>query len=313
MAYFLMAKVGLRLAIINESASAFWPPTGLALAALLLWGRRMAPGIFLGAFAANFTINHSGFISSGIAFGNTFEAVAGSWLVTRFAEGKRTFERPGTVLRFILLAAVGSTLLSGTLGVLSLYVGGLAPLEKCWEIWLTWWVGDMVSAIIFAPFLVVWGSKPSFGPTRIGTLEAGAVMLATAGVALFVFAGWTAAAKGYPLEYLTLIPLCWAALRFAQRGAVTVVLLLSITALAGTSRGFGPFGNRPPNEALVLLQLFMATIGMAGLVLAAITGERNRMLQRLQIQDAVSRFLVESPSLAEASAKILRTLVEVTS
>jgi PAS domain S-box-containing protein len=311
--YFYLGKLGLQLAFINASASTVWPPTGVALAALLLWGPKLAPGIFLGALAVNFGVNGSWLISAGIATGNSLEVLVGAALVTRFAKGRHAFESARGVVRFIALAGITSTTLSATIGVTSLLLGGLATLANARDIWLTWWVGDMVSAVVLTPFMVVWVSAPRPRLDRLQALEAVGVGISALGVALLVFGGWsTAAERGYPLEYLTLLPLGWAAFRFAQFGATTVALLLAATALLGTLRDYGPFAVQPQNESLILLQLFIGVISLAALVLAAVTAERNRTVQRLQVQDAISRFLAESPHLPDASARILQTLAEAT-
>src|SRR5262245_12792589 len=154
--YFCCGTFGLSLAVVNESASAVWPPTGVALAALLLRGSRLWPGIFLGAFAVNFAAQGSIATALPIAMGNTLEAVVASALVRRFAGGCKTLERAKTIFRFVLLAAVLSTVVSSTIGVLSLCLGGRAWWSDFGAIWLTWWSGDAVSDLILAALLLMW-------------------------------------------------------------------------------------------------------------------------------------------------------------
>src|SRR5881296_2695399 len=140
--YFLFGKLGLSLAFVNASASAVWPPTGIALAALLLWGRRLWPGVFLGAFLVNITTQGSLLTTLGIATGNTLEAVLAAWLVRRYVHGTKAFERAQDVFKFVALAAVLSTTVSATFGVTTLCLGGLATWNQYGTIWLTWWLGD---------------------------------------------------------------------------------------------------------------------------------------------------------------------------
>src|SRR3984893_15000094 len=125
--YVAAGKLGLKLALVHASASAVWPPTGIALAALLLLGRRMWPGIFIGAFVANVTTAGSVTTSLGIATGNTLEAVLGVYLVTRFASGRHPFVNAQEVIKFLFLAGMVSTTVSGTFGVSSLALAGFAP------------------------------------------------------------------------------------------------------------------------------------------------------------------------------------------
>src|SRR2546423_2633312 len=145
--YVLGGKFGLSLAFVNASASAVWPPTGLALAALLLRGNRLWPAIFLGAFVVNISTQGSVLMSLAIAAGNTCEAMFGAWLVRRFAHGLRAFDRVHTISYFVVGAALLSTAVSATIGVSSLLCAGFLPREYFTPVWLTWWLGDCVSDI----------------------------------------------------------------------------------------------------------------------------------------------------------------------
>src|SRR5271169_4210816 len=140
--YLIAGKLGLRLAFANPSATAVWPPTGIALAALLILGYRVWPSVFFGAFLVNITTSGSVATSLGIAVGNTLEALIGCYLVNRFAHGSKVFSRAQDVLRFAALAGLVSTAISATLGVTSLCLGGLARWSEFGPIWSTWWLGD---------------------------------------------------------------------------------------------------------------------------------------------------------------------------
>src|SRR5437879_8806375 len=117
--YFIAGKLGLKLAFLHASASPVWPPAGIALAALLLLGYRVWPAIFVGAFLVNATTAGNIATSLCIATGNTLEAVCGAWLVNRFANGMRVFDRSQDVFRFTVTVML-STLISPTFGVSSL-------------------------------------------------------------------------------------------------------------------------------------------------------------------------------------------------
>src|SRR5438094_6741163 len=101
--YLLAGKLGLLLAFVHASASAVWPPTGIALAAFLLLGYRVWPGILLGAFLVNAATAGSIATSFGIAAGNTLEGIVGAWLVNRWAGGRDAFDRARDTLSFALL------------------------------------------------------------------------------------------------------------------------------------------------------------------------------------------------------------------
>src|SRR5438309_9408851 len=140
-AYFVAAKLGLLLSFVHASATAVWPPTGIALAAFLVLGYRVWPGIFLGAFLANLTTAGSVATTIGIATGNTLEGLVGAYLVKRFAHGAHTFDHPQDVFKFAALAAIVSTAVGGTFGVTSRALGGAPSWAEYGRIWLTWWLG----------------------------------------------------------------------------------------------------------------------------------------------------------------------------
>ena len=306
--YLIAGKFGLSLATEHPSASAVWPPSGIALAALLLWGYRLWPGVFLGAFLVNITTEGGLATTLGIASGNTLGAFVGAWLINHFANRLKVFERAKNIFKFILLAALTSTAVSATFGVTSLTLGGYAPWDRYAAIWFTWWLGDVAGDLLIAPLLVIWQTQPypDLKPRRI--LEAAGLLLSILSLGYIVFL--TSAARG--LEYVLILPLLWAAFRFGQRGAVTAAFLTSAIALAGTIQGIGPFAAAGPKEALLHLQGFTGTIAMASLVLAAVISERMRAEQRIDVQEAVSRILADSPDFEIAGSKILQVLCERT-
>jgi signal transduction histidine kinase/integral membrane sensor domain MASE1 len=306
--YFCAGKLGLFLAYLHPSASAVWPPSGIALAALLLWGYRLWPGIFLGAFLVNITTAGSLETTLGIAAGNTLEALLGAWLINHFAGGPKAFERARNIFRFAVLAALVSTAVGATFGVTILSLEGFAQWQQYAAVWLTWWLGDMAGDLLVAPLLVIWVTQPYPHLNTSRILEAAGVLL------LLMLSGYVVFLAGsrFLLESIVILPLLWAAFRFGQRGAVTAAFLMSSIALAGTVRGTGPFVTQDLNEALLRLQGFMATIAVAGLVLASVITERLRAEQHLQVRDAVSRILADSKDLDEAGSKILQVLCERT-
>src|SRR5882724_8007888 len=275
--YYYCASFGLSLAFVHESASAVWPPTGVALAALLFRGRTLWPGIFLGAFFANYPLESSVPISLAIAAGNTLEAVCAAGLVERFAGGVRSMDRTRNLFHFVLLAAMVSTVLSASIGVTSLCLAGSAQWNEYLAIWVTWWLGDIVSNLIIAPLLLVWLAGPLPRPKLIQVCEAAGLLVLIVLIGGIVFVGKQPFGAGdYPLEYLAIPPLLWAAFRFGERGAATYSFIMSGVALWGTRHGFGPFARTDPNVSLLLLQAFMGTITMTALVLASIISERQR-------------------------------------
>ena len=290
--YFVAAKLGLSLAFVNPSATAVWPPTGIALAAFLILGARVWPAIFLSAFAANVTTAGSIVTSLGIAAGNTVEGLLGAFLVERFAAGRQAFARPRNTFRFALLAAGLSTVVSATIGVASLALGGFARWGEFWHIWLTWWLGDGAGSLVVAPAVLLWAESPRIEWTRRQAVEAAALLACLLLVGFVVFGGpFPNAAKNYPLEFLCIPILLWSAFRFGARETATAILLLAVIAIRGTLRGFGPFARETQNESLLLLQAFIAVIAVTKLIVAAVVTERRRMeghLRDLSVRDPLT-------------------------
>jgi len=278
--YFLAGKLGLLLAFVHASATAVWPPTGIALAAFLLLGYRVWPGIFLGAFLVNFTTAGSVATTIGIATGNTLEGLAGAYLVNRFAHGAQAFDRPQDVFKFAVLAALASTTVSPFFGVTILALGGYADWAEYGRIWLTWWLGDAGGALIVAPVLLLWGQDPRVRWTLAQVKEVVLLLVVLLLVGLAVFGGvLPITIETYPLGFLCIPVLVWTAFRFGPRETATAMLLLSGIAIWGTLSGFGPFARETQNVSLLLLQSFMGVIAVMTLALAAGVSERRRAEQ----------------------------------
>jgi signal transduction histidine kinase len=282
-AYFAAGKLGLQLAFLNPSATAVWAPTGLALAAGLLFGYRVWPGILLGAFLVNVTTSGMVWPSLAIAAGNTLEGLAGTFLVNEYAGGRRAFQRGEDVARFAVLAGVVSPVIAASSGVATLAAAGLADPARLEAVWVTWWLGDATGALIVAPLVVVLADMP-WGLVRARPAwETGLLLAVLALTGLAAFGGWfPLSAENYPLGFVLLPLVVWAAVRYDQHGAVMATATLSALALWGTLAGHGPFAGGPQHEALLLLQGFMGTVALTGLCLAAVAAERRQAEARLR-------------------------------
>jgi diguanylate cyclase (GGDEF)-like protein len=287
--YFVAAKVGLAFAVVNASATAIWPPTGMTLAALLIFGLDVWPAILLGAFLANLTVQGTVATSLLLGIGNTLEGMLGALLVNRFAHGRMFFLKPRDIVKFAVLAAILSTTVSATIGVTTLAVAGYASWADYGQIWFTWWLGDSAGDLVVAPFLIVWASVPAPHWNLRGILEAAAVIAGLSLVAMLAFDGLipAAGAEHLPIEYLCVPFLFWAAFRMGRRCVVTCVLVLSFLAINGTLLGLGPFARGTGNEALLLLQAYLAVKAVTMLAAAAVVWQ-HRQAENLARSQAVT-------------------------
>jgi integral membrane sensor domain MASE1/anti-sigma regulatory factor (Ser/Thr protein kinase) len=272
--YYGSAKLGLELAFETRSVSAVWPPTGIALAAVVLWGPRMWPAIAIGAFLANSWTGIPVYAVLGITIGNTLEALVGAYLLRRFAGFNPRLERVRDVGALVVAGAL-STAISATLGVTSLFVADAITGSEFGSVWRTWWLGDLSGDLVVAPVLLIAATHWPFNRAPGRPLEAVALAAALIAISVLIFS------TGTPLTYLIFPPLIWAALRFWQPGAAATTLLLAGVAIAFTENDMGPYAGLAPDDQLLLAQTFVAIAGTTALVLTAVITERKR------VEDAV--------------------------
>lgn len=277
-AYFAMARLGLSLAYEHSSITAVWAPSGIALAALLLGGLRLWPGVALGAFLANaFAGGGLGLLTvTGITLGNTLEAVVGALLLRRVGF-RPTLDRVRDVAALVVLAATLSTMVSATFGTISLGLGGIIAPGDLTSAWWLWWLGDMTGDLLIAPVILVLAMALRSRPQRLRPILEGAGLLAAlALISVVVFVGTT------PLGYLVFPLLIVAALRLGQIGAALSALTVASIAVPFTARGSGPFARELPDTSLLLSQTFVAAAAVTALILGAVTLERTRARRDLE-------------------------------
>jgi len=281
--YLVAGKIGLSMAYSHPSVTAVWPPTGIALAAFLLRGNRIWPGVLLGAFLVNITTAGSIITTIGITTGNTLEAFAGAYLVRKYANGVNTFDHPKNFLTFVIVAAIMSTTISATLGVTSLCLTGIAAWGNYGTIWLTWWLGDATSDLLVAPLLLLCSVRRPWRWTIPRALEGMILMLFLILVGQGVFSNLLPFGGGhYPLEFASIPIILWAAFRFDQREISVGMFILSGFAVLGTLSNHGPFIRDSQQESMMLAQFFSGFMAIMALTTGAVVAERSKLTQDLQ-------------------------------
>jgi signal transduction histidine kinase len=273
----------LLLASVNPSATPIWPATGLALAAVLLFGYRASPAILLAAFLVNSTTAGSLATSISIAFGNTLESLVGAWLIKRWSGGTGTFGTAGGVTRFALISLICATPISAVIGVSSLTLAGYADPARFGSIWMTWWLGDAAGALVITPVIVLWVRDWGHFVARQDRIAGAAAYVGAGAVGVIAFSPlmtWTGSPD--PLGFLAILPLTWAALRRNQRDTATVALILSGFAVWGTLFGVGPFARTSLNDSFLLLLMFMISTSIPSLALSADVAMRKQIEANLR-------------------------------
>jgi len=308
--YFLAAKLGLSLAFLNASVSPVWPPTGVAIAVVFWLGYRAVPGVFLGALLANSLLTNVSFATtSGITIGNTLEAIAAVYLLRRFIGSRIPFNRVIDVLKFLLFAVILSTAISATIGTLSLCLGGAATWSNFGWLWLTWWLGDGVGALVVAPLILTWVEPPIERWSGRRWAEGAALLIALWILSATIYTDlFLRSAAGRPWGHVTIPLLLWAAFRFGPRGVATTIATFSAIAIWGTVHGRGGFAVYNANDALLYLQAYVADLAITTLLLAAIISERKHAARNLSGGLSVTRILAESPALDDALPRILQRI-----
>ncbi len=295
--YLATAKLGFLMAIHPGNVTAVWPPSGIALAALLLWGKRVWPGIWLGAFLANigsFNGTAAGIVDMAlpaiIGLGSGVQALVGAALLHRWTGTNNPFHSSAQVFWLALVALV-MCLISSTIGVTSLCAAGIAPWPAFAKTWLTWWLGDLAGVLVVTPLLLAWRLPAARGHGGPGEALLLSVTLATTG--LIVFGRWFP--NGHqPLGFLVFPSLIWAALRFNQRVVTMVIGALTAAAVWWAVDGQGPFAAAATNESLLLLQAYVGVVTLATLVLFASVSEAQGAAGALRESEARFRVVADT-------------------
>lgn len=280
--YFALARASLSFASLNASATPIWPPTGLAIALLLMRGNMLLPAIAAGAFAANYAVTPQVTTAAAIAIGNTLEALVASLLIQRWAKGEHVFQSPIGIGKFAVIVTAAAAPLSATIGVGALAATGHAAWTDFVALWITWWLGNLAGAILTAPALVQWartlrGEEPA--PVAANALISFAVALLVALIAFSPISPAPTAVRS-ALAFLVVMPLLWSALRLGLRETATMALLISSFAVWGVIAGSSPFVQATLNGSLLLLVTFIVSATLPSLALAAERHQSQTLLDQ---------------------------------
>ena len=279
--YVLAARAGLKIDAVGGFATLVWPPTGIALAALLIRGYRLWPGVALGAIVANVLTGASIPVALGIAVGNTLEALFAVYALCLIPNFHRTLDRLIDAFSLLVVGGLVSTAISATVGVLSLRLGGIISSAQLVETWRAWWLGDLIGDLLVAPVILVWSARVVIAE-RERWLEAGALGISIVAVSFVVFRSAGVLTQGVFSDAYFFFPLLvWAAVRFGQRGSVTTAFIISLIAVWGTVVGRGPFVEADLHRSLFALQTFVAVTAATFLILGASISERGEAVERL--------------------------------
>ena len=285
--YAAVAKVSFFFTIPPGNITPIFPAAGLALAAVMLMGRKALIGVWLGSFAANtlsfidgsMKFRFLGFpdllVATVIGLGAMSGAAAGAFLLRRVCKEEHPLQNGRNVLAFVVFGGLLGCAISPTVGVLGMSIAGKIPWARFGYSWGTWWVGDAAGTLVAAPLFLSWGHLSPLGVKARRIPEAAALGALTLLACYYVFF------RNTPCEYGLLPILLWAAFRFGMRGASITTAIVAMLATIGTSRGSAPFVGATTNESLLLLNSFLGVTITCALFMAGIMEERRRSDEKL--------------------------------
>src|SRR5258708_5553262 len=307
LAYWFAAGLSLRLALVHGQVTPIWPPTGIALVAILVFGRRVWPAVFVGALAVTLPIGPTALGAVFIAAGNTLAPLTAAALLKR-AHFRIELDRLRDAAAIILLGALSAMTISATVGTSVLLLWGGLPLDSFWSTWAVWWTGDAMGVLLVAPFILSLLPNAKAPVPTLWTAAELVALLFVIGVVTFILFQ-----NKLPLEYLVFPLIMLAAWRFRLRGAAPAALVASGVAVWSAVQGAGPFGDETLFEKMVPLQVFNVFLALTSFVLAAFIEARYRAAEMTRLYvSATAASQAKSSFLSMAAHELLTPLTVFT-
>jgi PAS domain S-box-containing protein len=321
--YFGIAEIAFLLPTSNPASTPLWPPTGLALAVVLLRGYWVLPAIFAASFSAN-TISADAIVarslleSGAVAAGTAVGALAGAWLINRWSNGRSTFTSPVGIAKFALVSLAPTAMIGSAVTVAGPVLANELGFADSISLWLAWWLADAAGTVIVVPVIVLWATPPRRPIYRTSVLEAAAILIAASVIGLAAYGP----SLGHDINgllpyrgvlgFLILLPLMWAALRGYQRNAATAAIIYCGLAAWGLSAGVSPFSAADSKgSSLALLLMLSVSTSVAPLILAAATAaNRETQAQLLSVQGQLSRELEQTQTALRGAKREFQIFVE---
>ncbi|MBK8725547.1 MAG: PAS domain S-box protein [Holophagaceae bacterium] len=310
--YPFAAKLSYTMAFPGSRDTAFWIPKGLALAALILGGRRLWPGVFLGGLVTFLYFNpqtpHQIPVGAGVAAANTVGAILGAWLLERL-DFRAEMARVRDVLVLVGAGGILATTVGALIGPSCILASGLLPSAAFWPFFGRWWLGEFTSTLLVTPLLLILTRPwPRIRPVKV--LEATALAGILAALSWTVFGhGLGFPGSRIPMPFLVFPIVLWAGLRFGQRGGILSVTLVAAFAIPATIQRLGPLVVGGDSPSMVLLRTFLDMLALTSLLLCAVLAERN--LARRDAGEIEDRFRVVAETMAVPLVIIDYTVSEI--
>jgi PAS domain S-box-containing protein len=320
--YIGLAEAARRLPGINPAATPLWPPTGFALALVLLRGYRIWPAIFVGAVFPDLMAGRSLLEFGSVGIGTLLAAFAGTWLVGRWSNGRQAFATPSGIAKFAIISFAPTTMISSTIVLAGFILAGKLSFSDPAATWLTWWLADAAGTLLIAPVVVLWAMMPLRGSSKWNLLELIAVSALVGIIGIVAYSpliGSDLVGNGLTMllpyrslsGFLVLLPLMWAVLRGHRCSVATAALIFFGMAVWGFSAGDDPFPRMDPNGALLSLLALSLSVSVPPLALAAaIATRQNTEAHLLSVQDSLNRQIERNALALDSVRRHFQILIE---
>jgi PAS domain S-box-containing protein len=320
--YIGLAASVLLLPEINPAATPLWPPTGFALALVLLRGYRIWPAILVGSLSPYLMADRSFLELGSVGIGTLLATFAGTWLIGRWSNGRQTFGTPSGIAKFAIIAFAPTTMISSAIALAGFILANQPDFSDSVVTWLTWWLADAAGTLVIAPVVVLWAMTPLRSFSRWNLLESVAVSILVSVIGIVAYSpliGSNLISNDLNvllpyrslLGFLVLLPLMWAGLRGNRRNVATAALIFVGIAVWGFSVGSDPFPKADLNGALLSLFVLSISVSVAPLALAAeIATRQNTEAHLLSVQDQLNHQMERKHLALNSARRHFQILIE---
>jgi signal transduction histidine kinase len=281
--YTVMAKLSQMLAPPDAIVIPVWPPAGIALAAVLIFGNIALVAVFLGSmisslhmFAAEITLL-SVLYAAIPGLGGALQAYVGKFALSNIASTDNIFKNTRSVTTFILISGFITCFINPTMGTSTLLLSGRIPVSQFPSEWLTWWISDSVGVIAVTPTIIAWYQKWK-GLTSVSQL-----IKLIISWALILMLGYIAFNVHVQIAYLFIPFAIWSAFQFEIRFSLLTALLISLVCVWGATTEHSLINTDSDFTEILLIQIFLSIIYLTILLINAILADREKAYNNLQL------------------------------
>jgi PAS domain S-box-containing protein len=317
-AYVASGHAGLAHATAHPASTTIWAPTGIAVAAALLWGRAALVMILAGSLTVNLLVLGPVWATPVIALGNVAEAAVAAALVGRFAGGATPFTSGRTAFQYCLLAGFVAPVVAASVGALAA-TAATGAVEDLPHVFGVWWLGDAGGANLVAPLILsLGGATHDFVWDRRRRLEFVLLASLVAALGALVFEiGVVQGPEALSVVFLTLPLAVWSAFRFTPRESTLTNFAIAAGLILGTLHGVGPFGGMSEADSLIGAQIFLNIVALTTLPLAGGVRERRGALRAVgdaraeleaRVEERTAELLAANRKLEDEAAERARAM-----